>query len=93
MWSELCYKYDSGVQQVRGFQHTWEQMKSYIDAQRFNDVKSKLEIQSKDAVWWKDACLLYFQTFSKRPIPSDIEPPVHNLDDLKKIKLDMTHHN
>lgn len=93
MWNELCYKYDSGVQQVRGFQHTWEQMKSYIDAQRFNDVKSKLEIQSKDAVWWKDACLLYFQTFSKRPIPSDIEPPVHKLDDLKKIKLDMTHHN
>ncbi|PXV66328.1 alpha-glucuronidase [Dysgonomonas alginatilytica] len=93
MWDELCYKYNSGVQQTRSFQQTWRQMQPYIDEQRFNDVKSKLEIQSQDAVWWKDACLLYFQTFSKRPIPSDIEPPVHKLEDLKKIKLDMKHHN
>lgn len=93
MWDELCYKYDSGVQQVRNFQKTWDQMQPYIDEQRFSEVKSKLEIQSKDAVWWKDACLLYFQTFSKLPIPSDIEQPRHKLDDLKKIKLDMKHHN
>lgn len=93
MWDELCYKYDSGVQQVRSFQKTWNQMQPYIDEQRFSDVQSKLEIQSQDAVWWKDACLLYFQTFSKRHIPSDIEPPIHKLDDLKKIKLDMKHHN
>jgi alpha-glucuronidase len=52
-----------------------------------------LRIQAQDAVWWKDACLLYFQTFSKRPIPYDIERPVHNLEDLKKIKLNMGHHN
>lgn len=93
MWDELCYKYDSGVQQVRSFPKTWNQMQPYIDEQRFNDVKSKLEIQSQDAVWWKDACLLYFQTFSKHPIPSDIEPPMHKLEELKKIKLDMKHHN
>lgn len=93
MWDELCYKYDSGVQQVRNFQKTWDQMAPYIDKERFNDIQSKLGIQSQDAVWWKDACLLYFQTFSKRPIPSDIESPIHKLEDLKKIKLNMKHHN
>jgi alpha-glucuronidase len=93
MWDELCYKYDNGVQQVRHYQQVWDKMEPYIDAERFKDVQSKLRIQSRDAVWWKDACLLYFQTFSKRPIPYDIEHPVHELDDLKKIKLDMKHHN
>ncbi|KPE52530.1 alpha-glucuronidase [Chryseobacterium indologenes] len=93
LWDELCYTYDSGVKKVRDYQKTWDRMESYIDEQRFADVQSKLKIQSRDAVWWKDACLLYFQTFSKKPIPYDIERPVHELEDLKKIKLDMTHHN
>jgi alpha-glucuronidase len=68
-------------------------MQPYIDQQRFSEVQDNLKIQAEDAVWWKDACLLYFQTFSKRPIPSDIEKPVHQLEDLKKIKLNMGHHN
>lgn len=93
MWDELCYKYNSGVQQVRDYQKSWDRLEPYVDKQRFEDIQSKLKIQSKDAVWWKDACLLYFQTFSKRPIPYDIERPVHELSDLKKIKLDMKHHN
>ncbi|WP_312285401.1 alpha-glucuronidase [Chryseobacterium gleum] len=93
LWDELCYTYDSGVKKVRDYQKTWDRMEPYIDEQRFTDVQSKLKIQSKDAVWWKDACLLYFQTFSKKPIPYDIELPVHELEDLKKIKLNMGHHN
>ncbi|WP_029292543.1 alpha-glucuronidase [Chryseobacterium hispalense] len=93
MWDELCYKYDSGVHHVRDYQKIWDQMEPYIDSQRFTEIQSKLKIQSKDAVWWKDACLLYFQTFSKMPIPYDIERPVHELEDLKKIKLNMGHHN
>ncbi|MBP2614996.1 alpha-glucuronidase [Chryseobacterium jejuense] len=93
LWDELCYNYDSGVKKVRDYQKIWDRMEPYIDEQRFADVQSKLRIQSRDAVWWKDACLLYFQTFSKKPIPYDIERPVHELEDLKKIKLDMTHHN
>lgn len=93
LWDELCYTYDSGVKKVRDYQKIWDSMEPYIDKQRFADVQAKLRIQSKDAVWWKDACLLYFQTFSKKQIPYDIERPVHKLEDLKKIKLDMGHHN
>jgi len=52
-----------------------------------------LRIQARDAVWWKDACLLYFQQFSEQQIPYDIDRPVHDLEDLMQIKLDMKHHN
>jgi len=93
MWEELCYKYDSGVRGVRDYQKIWNQMQAYVDDERFTDAQAKLKIQAEDAVWWKDACLLYFQTFSKQPIPADIEKPGHNLEDLKKIKLNMGHHN
>jgi len=93
MWDELCFTYDSGVQQVREFQKIWDKAEPYVDAQRFHDVQSRLKIQVRDAVWWKDACLLYFQTFSRRPIPYSIERPVHELEDLKKIKLNLKQHN
>lgn len=93
LWEELAFKYDSGVQNVRQYQRIWHKMEGYVDAERFNEIQAKLKIQAKDAVWWKDACLLYFQTFSKMPIPYDIERPVHELEELKKIKLDLKHHN
>ena len=93
LWDELCYAYDRGVKQAREFQVIWDRAEQYVDSERFKEVQTKLKIQAHDAVWWKDACLLYFQQFSKRPIPYDIERPVYNLDDLMKIKLDMNEHN
>ncbi len=93
LWDELSYRYDGGVQQVRDFQKLWDRMEPYVDSERFSQVQSRLRIQSRDAVWWKDACLLYFQTFSGMPIPYEIERPVHELEELKQIKLDLKHHN
>jgi alpha-glucuronidase len=79
LWDELCHHYDKGLQQVRQFQKTWDKLQPYVDAQRFFEVQSKLRRQYRDAQFWKDACLLYFQQFSRRPIPFDIERPVNDL--------------
>ena len=84
-WDELCHKYDEGVHQARQFLVVWDAMKPYVDCQRFCDVQRRLRIQARDSEWWRDACLLYFQTFSKRPIPQDMEHPVHNLDESRRI--------
>ena len=86
-WDELCHKYDDGVREARHFLAVWDAMKPYVDAQRFNEVQRKLRIQARDSEWWRDACLLYFQTFSKRPIPQDMEHPVHNLDEMMKFRI------
>lgn len=93
LWTELCFRYDHGVQKVREFQKVWDRMERYIDRSRFSDVQAKLRIQARDAVWWKDACLQYFQCFSRQPIPYELERPIHNLEELKKIKLPIGHHN
>ena len=84
LWEEICYHYDNGVQQVRGFQKVWDAARPYVDGERFTDVQSRLRKQSRDAQFYKDACVLYFQQFSRRPIPLDIERPVHDLDYLEK---------
>ena len=86
-WDELCHKYDDGVHQARQFLAVWDAMKPYVDCQRFCDVQRRLRIQARDAEWWRDACLLYFQTFSKRPIPQDMEHPVHNLDEMMQFRI------
>ena len=86
-WDELCHKYDEGVHQARHFLAVWDAMQPYVDSQRFNDIQRKLRIQARDAEWWRDACLLYFQTFSHRPIPQDVEHPVHNLDEMMKFRI------
>ncbi len=85
LWDELCYRYDTGVQQVREFQKIWEKAAPYVDTQRFREVQSKLRRQCRAAQVWKDGCLLYFQQFSRRPIPLDIELPVYDLNDLERM--------
>ena len=86
-WDELCHKYDDGVRQARQFLAVWDAMQPYVDSQRFSEVQRKLRIQARDSEWWRDACLLYFQTFSNRPIPQDMEHPVHNLDEMMKFRI------
>lgn len=84
LWDELCYRYDKGVRQVREFQKTWDHVQRYVDSERFSQVQTKLREQCMNAQGWKDACLLYFQQFSKMPFPNDMERPVNNLENLIK---------
>lgn len=93
LWDEMAHKYQEGVDQVRTFQKVWDRLEPYIDAERFSHVQSRLRIQARDAVWWRDAIMLYFQTYSDLPIPYDLERPVHDLEELMKIQLDLKHHN
>jgi alpha-glucuronidase len=86
LWNELCFKYYSGVDTIRSMQKTWASLENYIDKDRFYSISSRLKIQEKEAMWWRDACLLYFQTFSKKPIPEGYEKPTQTLNDFMKIK-------
>jgi len=80
LWEEMCYRYNWGMNGVRDMKKIWDSLQGKIDAERFNHVKMLLAIQEKEAVWWRDACLLYFQTFSKMPIPIEYEQPEHTLE-------------
>lgn len=87
MWEELCSKYYSGVNDVRNMQQTWDKLKGKIDEERFEHVSMLLAVQEKEAVWWRNACLQYFSTFSKMPIPASYEQPDQSLEYYKAIRI------
>ncbi|HEV8270085.1 MAG TPA: alpha-glucuronidase family glycosyl hydrolase [Chitinophagaceae bacterium] len=87
LWDELCYKYYTAVDSMKVIQQQWNKLAKYIDADRFDHIKQLLGIQVKDAIWWRNACVLYFQTFSKMPIPSQYETPEQTLDYYKNIRI------
>lgn len=84
LWDELCYRYNTGVNEVRNFQKTWDKLEQFLDKQHFTEMQNLLKQQAFDAQVYKDASLLYFQQFSKKPIPYDLERPIYQLDYLQK---------
>jgi alpha-glucuronidase len=87
LWDELCLRYQSGVDSVRQMQQLWNSLKGLVDEEQFRQVQMLLNIQEKDAVWWRNACLLYFQTFSKMPLPAGVEKPDQTLKYYQSLKF------
>lgn len=87
LWEELCFRYCRGVDAVKQMQKTWDSVEKYVDRERFTAVKMLLEIQVQEAMWWRDACILYFQTFSKQPLPAFCPPPDHPLEYYQNLRF------
>jgi alpha-glucuronidase len=83
LWDELALDYQRGVDWVRAARKSWDALSGVIDAERHAEVAKKLEVQERDAVAWRDACLLYFQTFSHRPLPPGVEKAQKTLEEYK----------
>lgn len=87
LWDELCYQYYTGAERVKQMQTDWNALKPLVDKQRFEQVRQLLNIQHQEAIWWRNACLLYFQTFSKMPIPAQYEKPDKALEYYKSLRF------
>ena len=87
LWDAIALKYQKGVEQVEEMINIWKQAKTYISDDQYNEVRMLLEIQLKEAKWWRNACLLYFQTFSGRELPPGVELPDENLEYYKSLKF------
>ncbi len=87
LWDNLALKYQDGVNQVNTMITTWQGVKPYISEKEHHDVEMLLAIQLKEAKWWRDACLLYFQTFSKKELPNGVDKPKRTLDYYKSLKF------
>jgi len=85
LWDELLMRYQAGVDAVRRMQATWAGLSGFVDPERYEQVRAFLAIQEQEARWWRDACVLYFQTFSGRPVPPGYEKPEHDLEYYEKL--------
>lgn len=85
LWYELVAHYYQGVDEVREMQRIWNSLQGKIDHERFKHVTSLLKLQKREAVWWRNACVLFFQKYSGLPIPKGYKYPKHSLEYYKQI--------
>ncbi len=85
LWQGLVDSYYDGVEQVRDMQKQWETVRPFVDAQRHARVARLLLNQEQEAIWWRDGCLLFFDSYAKKGIPADREQPAHSLEYYKRI--------
>lgn len=83
LWDELVARYDQGVAAVALLRKRWSSMAPFVDASRHEDISAFLAIQEREALWWRDACLAYFQSVSQRPYPVGTRVPPATLDEYK----------
>lgn len=87
LWDELVNHYYTGAGSVKQMGLIWDSIPGKIDNERYIAVKQLMNVQLAEANRWRDACVLYFQTFSKMPIDNNYPKPEHPLSYYKDMKF------
>jgi alpha-glucuronidase len=87
LWAELLRHYDSGVAAATDLEARWMRLQPAIDARRHAEVAARLAAQVREAVWWRDACIAYFQSVSGLPLPAGTRPPTLPLETYKAMRF------
>lgn len=80
LWDGMVHHYDRGVAYVAEMQRTWEELRPLIDPERFAQTESFLAIQHREAIWWRDASIAFFQSVNGLPLPAGAAVPAHGLN-------------
>ena len=80
LWNGLVHRYDRGVAYVAEMRATWDGLRPLVDAERFAQTQAFLIIQQREAIWWRDASIAYFQSIAQRPLPPGAAAPAHDLN-------------
>jgi alpha-glucuronidase len=79
VWEELVHRYSLGVDAVGTMRDSWRMVQGRIDARRYMEVTDFLLTQHYEARWWRDACLQYFASVSRKTMPAGYAAPAQNL--------------
>lgn len=66
---------------------TWCGLEGKVDAERHAQVAAFLAIQEKEAQWWRDASISYFQSLSGRQLSAGKAAPAHSLQYYKSLEF------
>lgn len=87
LWNAIVKKYYKGADEVKQMQLTWDGLQKQIDPIIHQQVKQLLAIQYDEAIWWRNACVLYFQSKSGKAIPTGLPKPAHDLAYYEKLEF------
>ena len=65
----------------------WAGLEAFVDPERFASVSRKLEVQLREAQWWRDACLAYFSDRSGLKLPPGSENSAKSLEYYKSLQF------
>jgi alpha-glucuronidase len=85
LWEELVRRYDCGVAAAVDLRKRWDALKGHVDARRHAETATLLRVQEREALWWRDACIAYFQSVNGLPMPAGTTPPSRSLAEYKAI--------
>jgi alpha-glucuronidase len=77
LWDGLVDRYDRGIGEVEAMQRTWSTLDTYVDPERFHQTSALLSLERRDAQWWRDASIAFFEGYSRRPVPTGHAEPPH----------------
>ncbi|GIX19721.1 MAG: xylan alpha-1,2-glucuronidase [Erythrobacter sp.] len=80
LWEELVARYDAGVAGVDAMAAQWGRLAGALDAARHAAVSADLAIQRREARWWRDASLAYWQSLNGLPLPEGAAPVAESLE-------------
>jgi alpha-glucuronidase len=87
LWTELVAHYDQGVAKVADMQQRWQKLKPLVDQQRYEETAQRLARQLKEAQWWRDASIAYFQSVNGLPLPAGVKAPPQTLEYYKSLQF------
>ncbi len=79
LWETLVRRYDRGVAEVVAARRQWDVLRPHVDDERWRLSAANLQVQEREARWWRDASIAYFQSVNGRPLPAGSAPPAHDL--------------
>jgi len=80
LWAEMVHDYDRGVGYVADMRQRWDGLRGQVDAERWAKTATYLDIQEREARWWRDASLAYWMSVNGRSLPTGAAAPAHDLD-------------
>ncbi len=79
LWQALVAHYTRGLDAVKTMRATWHSLRGRVDAERQRKAAAFLAIQQREAQWWRDASIAYWQSLNGLPLPPGYAPPAHPL--------------
>ena len=74
LWERLSAEYAWAEINLRARMQGWEALRDHIDAERHAAVAADMARELKDARWWRDASMAYWQSVNGLPLPSGAAP-------------------
>lgn len=87
LWDEIVHRYYEGADAVIQMAKDWDALEGKIDPNQFRQVQMAMDLHVKEAIIWRNSCVLYFQSFSKLPIPKGLKKPAGTLADYEAMKF------